>query len=288
VTLPAALDRAVRVRADGFAWLGAFERPLPRAAWARLDAAARRAFLLHALAGRIYASYYAPGRPVPSARTPRPREPDASFVRALARAHPERTRWDPGWRVEGRDGDAVVAAKDGLRVRAAAASVRDGALRRPAGSCGPSPGFWLTGAGWPGPSTRLYWHLRPGGAAPLVRFAGTTLRDAGIAYRLKVLHHPASYVRCDAGVLVVPAARSAEARALALAFQRRLRPHMRARTPPWTRPLAAGLAEAPDPATGESFGLACSRLAAEGLLDARAAGARTAEARRAHVAAAFA
>jgi len=50
--------------------------------------------------------------------------------------------------------------------------------------------------------------------------------------------------------------------------------HLRPDAPLFTRPLAAGLALAEEPYTGESFGMQRCRILAEGLLSAHARGLR--------------
>ena len=107
-------------------------------------------------------------------------------------------------------------------------------------------------------------------AAPLARAKGIASRHwvpgaAGLAARLKVVNDPASYDRCDSGVLYLRRADWTAARAVVSAVLAEVGPALRGRTPALTKPLAPGLAVAEDPGGGESYGLTRCTQIAEGI-----------------------
>ena len=121
----------------------------------------------------------------------------------------------------------------------------------------------------PALEVRLYFHLAPVAAPALVEVLTTRLNAIGLPFRLKVPSHPAGYRRCDAGVLYLGEAAFPRAREALRAALGACAGGLREASPPFTLPLARGLAVAEHvPARGQSFGSSRCRFVAEGLVEA--------------------
>src|SRR6185295_1593157 len=131
------------------------------------------------------------------------------------------------------------------------------------------------------PLIRLYWHLTPEAAVPFMSTVTKHLNGAGVPFRAKVLNTPHAYHRADAGVLYLERPWYRRSTALLTRMYRELERDLRREVPLFTRPLAAGLGMAEDPANGMSFGQHRCHLVAlaswtsftrgESTLEARAA-----------------
>ena len=147
----------------------------------------------------------------------------ATSLLRLSAANNGRGTWEPGWSIRrfDDDGRAVVSKDDvtfwvpmaGLRTRNDPPSAGD-PCRVLVSKEGPRklvPGFYLAigdseGDGdEPGddsePLVRFYWALKADAAVPFLKEATATLNESGLPFRTKVLSHPGSYDRADAGVL---------------------------------------------------------------------------------------
>jgi hypothetical protein len=106
---------------------------------------------------------------------------------------------------------------------------------------------------------RFYFTLDAAEAAPLVRWLTGTLNDFAIPFRFKCLSDPALFYRSDTAVLYV-ARRFFQIVALLVRNGWHVSPRPR---PALTRPIAAGVSAADDPAGRESFGAQrCNMIAA--------------------------
>lgn len=281
--------RAVRVTSPtSYAWFGRPAPPLKRAVRAALAPAAAREFLVGRLQRLLYESFYLHGLPRPqSPDDALPAGPDPAFVAALSAANAGTGSWGDGWRViEILDDGAVVAERDGLRLRIDAADHRcahGGALapgaavsaRLPKELPAVSPGFYLArgdAAGAADPAAievRVYFHLTRTGAVPLLAAATRLLNAQRVAFSIKLVNHPARYYRCDAGVLYLDEGTFAHVRTPLKALVGACAPHLRAETPALTKPLARGVGIGEHRlALGASFGIGRCRLIAEGIVDA--------------------
>jgi class II lanthipeptide synthase len=287
-----------------------FDRPsgsLPGATRAKLTSEEARRFMLSRLEEQLYSDFYCRGSAEPERRV----RPDllagsSVLVDLLSEANSGRGPWEAGWRVDAFDDEQIVAVKDGLRVWAPAGDclAEEGGspvlgspvkLRLPKELLSMSPGFYLArgdrdlGSTTERPSVRLYWNLTADGAPAFISLVTTELNEAGIPFQAKVLNHPALYFRCDAAVLYVVREDFAGVAPLAREIGSQLAPHLRARTPALTKPMADGLGLAEDPGgLGESFGSHRCRLLAEGLIAAHERGVSEPEERLDIVAETFA
>ncbi|WP_313537275.1 T3SS effector HopA1 family protein [Sphingomonas sp.] len=120
-----------------------------------------------------------------------------------------------------------------------------------------------------GRQVRFYWNLLPDGAAGLLAMLAARLDRRRLPFQAKVPSTVAGYDRADAGVLYCAAEDVACVIDIVLETQAALATWLRPDLPLFTRALAPGLGFAESPQGGESFGMARSRLLAEGLLQAR-------------------
>jgi hypothetical protein len=281
--------RAARVTSPTcYAWFGRPAPPLKRAVRAALAPPAARELLVGRLQRVLYGSFYLHGLPRPQFPDDAlPDGPDPAFVAALSAANAGTGGWGGGWRVvEVLYGGAVVAERDGLRLRMDASEYRpaDGDAVAPGAAVsarlskelpGASPGFYLArgdAAGAVDPAAievRVYFHITRTGAVPLLAAATRLLNAQGVAFSIKLVNHPARYRRCDACVLYLDGSAFAHVHAPLKALVGACEPHLRAQTAALTKPLARGVGIGEHRrALGASFGIGRCRLIAEGIVDA--------------------
>lgn len=283
--------RAVAVTsATSYAWLGRGSRRPPPAVRARLDARAARAYLVSAIAGELYRSFYCHGRPVARALPdPVTDYPDETFVDALSEANGGRGGWDGGWRVVASERGELVLERDGLRVRAGADELGPGdrapgdlvAVLRDKEHRGLAPGYYSAiGDAYDGPQpgaleVRVYVDVSADGAPRLVGLVCDGLNRAGVPFVLKVLDHPRAYVRRDAAVLYLHEGDFERAAAALRGAVAGCAAHIGDGVPAFTKALACGVGVGEHrPAAGTSFGSVRCRLVAEGIVAAHERGAR--------------
>jgi hypothetical protein len=222
-------------------------------------------------------------------------EDKAAFIASLKAANPVAFRHQDGWtitRVE-QGGVWIVDATQQQRFASMgeivplATAIAPGLPVRlvPPRDVVTAPNGHFVIAGRPGfdPQTgrqiRLYWNLRPQGAAIFLREIGSRLDRRHIPFQAKVPVDPASYARTDCGVLYLNDEDLDPARDAIAATWHLVREHLRQSIPLFTREIAPGLAFAESPPTRESFGMHRCGLIAEALLWAEQRGARDVEAR---------
>jgi hypothetical protein len=232
---------------------------------------------------------------------------DAEFVASLTAANSSREHWDAGWRIQQTLPSGQVAAVKGAATR----MVWPGEfLSRGAPGLPPSPGAEISlfapkesRVMQPGfhfvfgetladqeeemSLVRFYWHVTAAGAAPLVAALTQALNRFGIPFRFKCLSMVQLYDRTDPAVLYLAKRYYRIAAELLPAAYRTVHPFLRAGTPLFSKPLAAGLGFAENPTSGESFGMNRCRLAAEAICSAHKRGIDAADARLSDIAAAF-
>lgn len=278
--------RAVTVRSESsYAWFG---RPSPR--WARSDlppALIHRHLILQ-LQQELYRSFYVRGVPVPDDEESSPHSPDSAFIESLSAANASRGGWDSGWSLIRREGSVLVLERGGLRLHARTSdcSARHAAssisVRRAPESRKSLPGFLLihgdtsSEAVSPDIEVRLYFQLPASSAPALVSVLTGRLNSDRVPFDLKLITDPTNFDRPDAAVLYLEAECFARASPSLRAVLVDCAGALRDAAPPFTKPLARGLAVAEHvPAEGGSFGTSRCRLVAEGLVDAYKIGART-------------
>jgi hypothetical protein len=311
--LLAAAARAVRLRPPvGFTWRGRSSPALPANAGRVLTERNARECLAEAVANRLYTDWYLTGGVrTEASRGDLPFRDDA-FVRSLSDANEGIGPWDGGWVIAGSNGggDGTVPRIDGARAVTKAGLT----LIVPRNACRPSrrrdatggslasvhlpkdlpamsPGYYMAlgDRPWTGEGAiRVYWNMTAAAAATFVGVLTRGLNEKALPFRLKVLDHPDSYRRCDAGVLYLPGGSYQRAAPLLREVQRELAPSAMEAVPALTRPIAPGVGVAEDPPDGQSFGMHRCRLVAEGLRRAHDQEASSVEEKTDHVRAVFA
>lgn len=203
---------------------------------------------------------------------------NARFVREVRDLLGRRSYWDPGWEVEGRteDGRWVVAQDDlVLTVGHDELSGPRGRVkvRFPAERPRATPGF-LTVTGLRGPAlpsgalASCYLNLRAEAAATVFTDLVRYLDSLGLRFTARLLADPTAYGRPDAAVVTAPRPALPSVLRMVLGLHPRARDGFADDVPAFTRPMAAGVALADDPAGGGDFGRSRCRMIATGLVAA--------------------
>jgi hypothetical protein len=213
---------------------------------------------------------------------------------SLSEANATRERWDAGWQVyQVLPSGQVLAHKEG-RTRALwpgefISTDAPGVALRPGMNLNVffmretktmQPGFYFAfGEAQAGELdtfslARFYWNVRAEGAVPLMRAVTRGLNRFQVPFRIKCLTNSAFYTRNDAAVLYVDKRFYRVTARVLVGVHKEVARHLRPDAPLFTRPLAAGLALAEEPYTGESFGMQRCRIFAEGILSAHARSVR--------------
>lgn len=218
---------------------------------------------------------------------------DDDLTPVLSRANAGAERWEAGWTIEqilasGQilarrfttrrflwPGEFVSRDGPGIQPRAG----QQVSVFVPRESATMQPGFYFVFSetapdqGDELDLVRFYWNLSDDGSPVLVHRLTTALNRFGVPFRFKALTSRAAYVRSDCAVLYVSRRYyNLSAELVAGEVQPHLAAFTRPETPLFAKPLAAGLALAEDPQSGESFGMSRCRLMAEALWQAHAKG----------------
>lgn len=270
-----------------FSWFGVREGGLPPETEAAMTPDDARAYLVYQLQTRLYGAFYTQGEAKPALSdghvTP-PLGPSA-FVHALSEANHGTGSLESGWTVVGKEDGRLVVERGGLRLWAGPEAVVDAngdgvAVLMPKELLRLSPGYYMAlgnrelPTDGSAPIVRFYWNLHSEGAATLVDLLTRTLNDAAHAFRVKVVSDPASYSRCDAGVLYTLGSEYEGVAGVVASIYTDVAPALKPATPAFAKQLAPGLALAEDPSSGvESFGQSRCQLLAEAIVEAGERGA---------------
>ncbi|WP_110171030.1 T3SS effector HopA1 family protein [Luteitalea pratensis] len=264
--------------------------------------------MLGALQAQFYGSVYNrtfAGRTIPQAPSRL-----TNMTNELSRANPGRERWDHGWQVYQVMPNGVVQAhKHGNAqmfypgqyiplggTTGSQVSVQNGAivsayLAKELRNF--QDGFYVVLSENVQPFyeqttlVRIYWHLRPEGAVPMVRELISRFNRFQVPFRFKCLAYPELYDRFDAGVLFVGRRQWDITALLVEELYTKLVDYLKPEVPLFSKRLAPGLAFAEDPGNGESFGTSRCRLIAEGVWTSYQRGVHTESARLEHIVDAF-
>ena len=265
-----------------FTWLGEsveMANPVTRAG----SEANRRRALIQEISRRLYDDFFTMG--VPRPRSSPPPTSRRRLIGELTNANQGSGCFDGGWSYVGREQGRFVVERNGLRLWVAPQDLRaEVPLRGLAVGASVavrwgkdamiSPGYYMalsnTSLTAPRPQLldRYYFHVRPEGAADLMRCVTLRLNDAGLAFRFKIVDDPSGFDRCDTGVLAVQRRDRDEATHLVIRIHETMADALNDETPALTLRLGKGFAFAEDPNNHLSFGFHRCGLIAAGLVDA--------------------
>jgi len=226
-------------------------------------------------------------------------QPSDDLIEVLSQANTSCERWDVGWQiVQVAPSGQVLAHKNSatrslwpgefLTQDGPGAPLRVGAMIRiysPRESKALQSGFYFAfGETASEPqemyeAVRFYLNSSAESAIELMQQVTHTLNRFKIPFRFKCCTYPVLFYRLDSSVLYVTKRHYRITAELLLDIYRRLQHPLEPETPMFTRRLAPGLAFAEEPGTGESFGMLCCRIVAEGLWSASIQGAQSIQAR---------
>ncbi len=204
---------------------------------------------------------------------------------------------EDGWSLLDRRDAVAVVRKNGLTIAAdisdlvIAGKQRTVSVRLPKELLDRSPGFYIAVGDKPldadAPVFRVYWNLRAGGARPFIAQATESLNRLRLPFRLKVLDEPHRYNRCDAAVLYLRTSDRSRAYRVIESLASEQARHLKALTPAFAKPIAAGVAIAEQPPGGQSFGVSRTAIVAAALVQSWRRQETSLERRMARVAEAF-
>ncbi len=116
------------------------------------------------------------------------------------------------------------------------------------------------------PQVRIYWHLKPEGAAPLVNLLTQVLNEHKIAFNFKCLNHPELYVRADSAVLYLEKRYFDYTLRVLMPHLASLEPYLKSGHPLFSQTIMTGVSFAEDPGNGQSFGMHRCQLLARALM----------------------
>lgn len=266
----------------------------------------------HAMIAVMQAQLYgwAYNRPFEPAKVQQTPQQFTDMNDELSRANPGRERWDHGWQVFHAEPNGLIQAHKHGRTHMFLPGQYMLSGAAPGGQAAVPPGtvvsvylakemrnfqdgFYIALGEQVQPYyeqtslVRLYWNIRPDGAAPIVRELVGRFNRFQVPFRFKCLAYPQLYDRFDAGVLFVGRRRWDITALLVREIYPLLAQYVRPDVPSFTKRLAPGLALAEDPGSGDSFGTSRCRLVAEGVFHAYQQGLQTETARLDAIAAAF-
>jgi hypothetical protein len=300
--IKAAIQATVFHSDTTFSWLGHQSAPIHARVRTHLSPSLARSYLHFNLKLRLYANFYCRGFPTPvEPRAVLFDNHNTPFIQQLSGANAGQGYWKEYLPIRFLEGGEAIIAVEGLEVRVKQ-TVEQNTGTTPEEPLriklfkeflGMSPGFYVALGDQeltPKPMqhlVRIYWHLMPDGAVPLMASLTRSLNHAGLPFHFKVLNDPTQFKRCDAAVLYF---HQADYQAIADILQQiypDISPWLRASMPVFSKPLAAGVGLAEDPGDGESFGLHRCGLVAEGLIQAYEQRLKSVEAKLEVVAAQF-
>lgn len=116
---------------------------------------------------------------------------------------------------------------------------------------------------------RVYWSIKPEGAALLVDNVTRVLNDYKVPFNFKCLNHPDLYNRNDSAVLYFDKNDLSIIKRLIKHIIEAVRPHLTDKYPLFTDVIDTGVSMAEDPGNGESFGMNRVIAIADALVGSR-------------------
>lgn len=130
--------------------------------------------------------------------------------------------------------------------------------------------YYIYGNEYLGPEgnlVRIYWHIKPEGAAKLISEITNNLNFYKIPFNFKCLNHPNLYTRSDSAVLYLNKKHLAITQMMLPHLTQTLDPYLMDPVPMFTQPMSKGVSFAEDPGNGQSFGMSRISVLAEALIE---------------------
>jgi len=283
----AAIRATVFRTPTSYLWFGKQFWSLAPAIKRALTTQTARNYLLFNLQSQLYTDFYCPGLATPTRWETAIQSVTGitPLVEALSTANSGNGYRDEGWEVRMIEDGKVVVRRGGLElwVRpedclvAQSTQILPGlrlSLRFPKELLNTSPGFYMALSDKAliekdaRSLVRFYWNLSVEGAVRFIRDTTTTLNQANLPFKLKVLNDPNLFMRSDTVVLYIRGSDYAAASEILSTIYPVVSSSLRQRTPVFTKQLARGLGLAEDPGQEESFGGHRCRILAEGMIRA--------------------
>jgi hypothetical protein len=291
----AAIQATVFHSRTKYSWFGKQIQQLPPAIKRVLTPNTARTYLLFNLQSQLYIDFYCRGFALPARQSADSLYVPANtmfFVKELSAANSGNGYWEDGWDVRAFTDDELVVYKEGLEVRVRPQDClvpRGGlialgtrlSLRFPKEFLSISPGFYMALSNKEFTQddsqslVRIYWNLIPESVVGFMRNATSVLNQAQLAFKLKVLNDPNQFTRCDAAVLYIRKNDYDAVSEILGGIYPEVGFSLRQGIPTFTKPLAAGVGLAEDPAQGESFGMHRCGLLADGMIRAHEQGKKS-------------
>lgn len=243
--------------------------------------------LFQALESLIYSAYYNKNTAV-AATTPPAYTDIMSFMNNLSAHNTTVEGFDEGWTIENIDMQGqIIARKGNLKRSVYAGEFVSSTLfhQKPMVNAGikliarkehkdPSAGFYYVFGRTQGEDNmdqlvRVYFNLQPAGAAALILLLTQHLNERQIPFSFKCLQHPFYYTRCDTAVLYFDKRYSPPVFDVLELIWPAIKGLLNVDYPAFTKKLGPGISFAENPLKAdESFGTHCSKMIAQGIMNA--------------------
>jgi hypothetical protein len=245
--------------------------------------------LFQSIENVIYTVFYSRNKQVFHVEMPPPDYHETQqFVQALSRANTSHESFDGGWIIEQVDMQGQITAQKGnlKRLVHPGEFLNDsGFHQKPAANSHirliarkeykeVNSGFYYVFSSTLGEDNydqyvRIYFNIRPDGAAPLIGAITSILNEYLVPFNFKCLNQPSLFARCDTAVLYFEKRYSDIIFHLLPEIVRPIKPYLKEETPMFTKALGKGIAFAENPLKqDESFGTHCSKMIAQGIMQA--------------------
>ncbi|MFN8290240.1 MAG: T3SS effector HopA1 family protein [Chitinophagaceae bacterium] len=245
--------------------------------------------LFQSLEGLLYAVYYSRNNISQEQMQTPPSYPELEqSLRRLSASNRSTEGFDEGWTIENIDLQGQIMARKGnLKRQVFAGEFISTSMfhQRPLLHAGiklisrrehkdPGAGFYYVfsntaGEDNPGQLVRIYFNIKPEGAPVLIEQCTTILNELQVPFSFKCLQHPFYYTRCDTAVLYFDKRYSPVVFEALKEIHASVRSYLQPDCPAFTRVLAPGVAFAENPLKAEeSFGTHCSKMIAQGIMNA--------------------
>lgn len=116
---------------------------------------------------------------------------------------------------------------------------------------------------------RIYWSIKPEGAALLVEQVTKILNGYKVPFNFKCLNHPNLYTRNDSAVLYFDKSNLSIVKRLLRPIIEVVKPYLTDKHPLFTDVIDTGVSIAEDPGDGQSFGMSRVTIIADALVDSQ-------------------